>query len=63
VDVTGAGNAYGGGLLVGYHRTHSSAAAGVHGAISAAITLQHLGVPTISDQIEAEARRLLAAHV
>ena len=62
VDVTGAGNAYGGGLLVGYHRTHSSVAAGVHGAISAAITLQHLGVPTISDQIEAEARRLLAAH-
>jgi len=62
VDVTGAGNAYGGGLLVGYHRTRSSARAGVYGAISAAITLQHLGVPTISAQIEAEARRLLDAH-
>ncbi len=63
VDVTGAGNAYSGGLLVGYHRTHRSAAAGVYGAISAAITLQHLGVPTISDQLEAEARRLLSAHL
>ena len=61
-DVTGAGNAYCGGLLVGYHRTHSSVAAGVHGAISAAITLQHLGVPTISGQIEAEARRLLESY-
>jgi len=61
-DVTGAGNAYCGGLLIGYHRTHSSVAAGVHGAISAAITLQHLGVPTISGQIEAEARRLLESY-
>ncbi|TMJ00329.1 MAG: hypothetical protein E6H01_09935 [Bacillati bacterium ANGP1] len=61
-DVTGAGNAYCGGLLIGYHRTHSSVAAGVHGAISAAITLQHLGVPTISGRIEAEARRLLESY-
>lgn len=63
VDVTGAGNAYGAGLLVGYHRTRRSSAAGVHGAISAALTLQHLGVPLISDQMEADARRLLAAHL
>lgn len=62
LDVTGAGNAYGGGMLVGYHRTHSSAAAGVYGAVSAAFTLQHLGVPTISDRIESEARRLLDLH-
>lgn len=62
VDVTGAGNAYGGGLLVGYHRMRRSAAAGVYGAISAAITIRHLGVPVISDELEAEARRLLAAH-
>ncbi len=61
-DVTGAGNAYGGGLLVGYHRTRSSTEAGLYGAISAAITLQHLGVPTISQEIHAEARRLLAAY-
>jgi sugar/nucleoside kinase (ribokinase family) len=63
VDVTGAGNAYSGGLLVGYHHTHSPAAAGLYGAISAAITLQHLGVPTISDHLEAEARRILTAHI
>src|SRR2546430_12399372 len=61
-DVTGAGNAYCGGLLVGYHRTHSSVAAGVDRASSAAITLQHLGVPTISGRIEAEARRLLESY-
>ncbi|OLC28206.1 MAG: hypothetical protein AUH31_10135 [Armatimonadetes bacterium 13_1_40CM_64_14] len=63
VDVTGGGNAYSGGLLVGYHRTHHSAAAGLYGAISAAITLQHQGVPTITDQLEAEARRLLSTHL
>lgn len=62
VDVTGAGNAYCGGLLVGYHHTRLSSGAGVHGAISAAITIRHLGVPIISDEIEAEARRLLAAR-
>lgn len=62
VDVTGAGNAYCGGLLVGYHRARRSSAAGVHGAISAAITIQHLGVPVISEQLEADARGLLAAH-
>lgn len=61
-DVTGAGNAYGGGLLVGYHRTHSSADAGLYGAISAAITLQHLGVPIVSKEMQAEARRLLTSH-
>jgi len=61
-DVTGAGNAYGGGLLVGYHRTHSATEAGLYGAISAAITLQHLGVPTISEHIQAEARRLLRTY-
>ena len=61
-DVTGAGNAYGGGLLVGYHRTHSATEAGLHGAISAAITLQQLGVPTISEHIQAEARRLLRTY-
>lgn len=63
VDVTGAGNAYCGGFLVGYHRTGRSDLAGVHGAISAAITIQHLGVPMITEQIESEAQRLLAAHI
>lgn len=62
VDVTGAGNAYCGGLLVGYHRTHHPNAAGVYGAISAAISIRSLGVPAISDELEAEAQRLLAAH-
>lgn len=62
VDVTGAGNAYGGGLLVGYHRTRSSMEAGLYGAISAAITLQHLGVPAVSQEMQAEARRLLRSH-
>src|SRR5207247_11131565 len=61
-DVTGAGNAYGGGLLVGYHRTHSATEAGLYGAISPAITLQHVGVPSISEHIQAAARRLLQTH-
>jgi len=63
VDVTGAGNAYCGGFLVGYRQTGRADLAGVYGAISATITVQHVGVPLITGQIEAEARRLLAARM
>lgn len=86
VDVTGAGNAYGGGLLVGWARAtqagsapdpraepetpgaggggHADAAraAGLHGAISAAVTLGAPGVPRITPALQAQAAACLAAH-
>ncbi|MDR7448043.1 MAG: PfkB family carbohydrate kinase [Armatimonadota bacterium] len=86
VDVTGAGNAYGGGLLVGWARAiragpersprpqpkppgageggRSDAAriAGLHGAISAAVTLGAPGVPRITPAVQSQAAACLAAH-
>lgn len=61
VDVTGAGNAYCGGFLVGYCQTGRADTAGRYGAISAAVTIGYLGVPPITDEIEQQARRLLDA--
>jgi sugar/nucleoside kinase (ribokinase family) len=63
VDVTGAGNAYCGGFLVGYCRTGRADLAGRYGAISAAVTLGHLGVPLITDEVERQARHLLVSSL
>lgn len=43
VDQTGAGNAYCGGFLVGWNRTHDLRAAGCYGAISASFALENIG--------------------
>lgn len=60
VDVTGAGNAYCGGFLVGYCQTSRADLAGRYGAISAAVTIGQLGVPVITTEVEQQAHRLLA---
>ena len=42
-DVTGAGNAYCGGFLVGYTRTTDMVQAGMYGAVSASLALEQFG--------------------
>jgi sugar/nucleoside kinase (ribokinase family) len=61
VDVTGAGNAYCGGLLVGLveHGTLEMAAA--HAAVSAALTIEQIGPPRITPALMATAEQRLAA--
>jgi sugar/nucleoside kinase (ribokinase family) len=44
VDVTGAGNAYCGGFIVGLHREGNIQKAGWYGAVSASFTLEQFGV-------------------
>ena len=44
VDVTGAGNAYCGGFIVGLHRESALQKAGWYGAVSASFTLEQFGV-------------------
>jgi len=44
VDVTGAGNAYCGGFIVGLHEEGNLQKAGWHGAVSASFTLEQFGV-------------------
>ena len=56
VDVTGAGNAYCGGFLVGYVETGDALTAGLYGAVSASFTVEQLGVPQINSEVEREAR-------
>lgn len=59
VDMTGAGNTYGGALLVGWHETHDLVAAAAYGAVAASFCLEQLGVLDWSPALEGErARRL-----
>lgn len=60
VDVTGAGNAYCGGFLVGYLKTGDPVVAARYGAVSASFTLEQFSIPPIDATVEAEARRRLA---
>lgn len=48
VDVTGAGNAYCGGLLVGWCETQEVAHAAARAAVSAAVTIEQVGPPSIT---------------
>ncbi len=61
VDVTGAGNAYCGGFLVGYAETGDPVLAGRYGAVSASFAVEQFGIPFIDETVEAEARRRLAS--
>lgn len=62
VDVTGAGNAYCGGFLVGYVRTGNTREAGLYGAIAASYAIRQIGPPLIDDAIEGEAGQLLTRY-
>ncbi len=59
VDPTGAGNAYGGGLCVGWAETRDSRIAGCYGAISASFLVRRYGLPAMSTRLQAEARAFL----
>lgn len=60
VDVTGAGNAYCGGFLVGYVETGEISVAAMYGAVSASFAIEQFGIPRITAETEQEARRRLA---
>ncbi len=47
VDVTGAGNSYCGGFLVGYAETGDPRIGGLYGAVSASFTIEQFGLPVI----------------
>ncbi|RLT44182.1 MAG: hypothetical protein DWI57_03455 [Chloroflexi bacterium] len=55
VDVTGAGNSYCGGFLVGYAQTGDPWLAGLYGAVSASFTIEQFGLPVIDGETDARA--------
>ena len=57
VDVTGAGNAYSGGMLVGWYESGSIETAIACAAVSAAITIEQVGPPTITPALLDQARQ------
>jgi len=61
VDVTGAGNAYCGGLLVGYAETNDACTAGLYGAVSASFAVEQFGPIPWHPALSQEALRRLEA--
>jgi sugar/nucleoside kinase (ribokinase family) len=61
VDPVGAGNAYCGGFVVGWEKTHDAVTAGLYGAVSASFLVEHVGPPVFHPEIRDEANRRLAA--
>lgn len=59
VDPTGAGNAFGGGLFVGWQQSGDARIAGSYGGIAARLLLEQPGIPAISEPLRARARALL----
>lgn len=57
VDVTGAGNAYCGGLLTGWIETGDARQAAAQASVSAAMSIEQVGPPTIDETIMSSARR------
>lgn len=57
VDVTGAGNAYAGGFLVGWGEHGQIELAAAQAAVSAALTLEQIGPPTMTAARLAEAQQ------
>jgi len=60
VDVTGAGNAYGGGFLVGLGSGLGVVDAAARAAVSASFALEQFGVPLFTPEKHAEAQRRLS---
>lgn len=59
VDVTGAGNAYCGGLLVGYAESNDAYTAGLYGAVSASFAVEQFGPIVWRPNLPQEAARCL----
>ena len=60
IDPTGCGNSYGGGFCVGWDQYRDAKVAGCCGTVSASFLARTVGVPAISPEIEAEAKKVLA---
>lgn len=60
VDPTGAGNAYCGGLMVGWVETGDLRLAGLYGAVAASFLVEQVGLPPLGRDYRAEARVRLA---
>lgn len=60
VDPTGAGNAYGGGWMVGWAKHHDSRIAGCYGAAAASFLVEQVGMPELTSAVCDEARKRLA---
>jgi sugar/nucleoside kinase (ribokinase family) len=60
VDVTGAGNAYCGGLLVGWVEHGALDMAAAYAAVSAALTIEQVGPPAVTPALMDDAQRRLA---
>ena len=56
VDVTGAGNAYCGGFLVGWLETADARRSAAMAAVSAAIVIEQIGPPLVDDKVMDSAR-------
>ena len=59
-NVVGAGDAYCGGFVAGWIESHNIATAGLYGAVAASFALEQVGLPVVTDDLRAEARRRLA---
>jgi sugar/nucleoside kinase (ribokinase family) len=62
VDVTGAGNAYCGGFLVGLGEKLGVLEAALYGAVSASFAIQQFGVPDFDAETFSEAKGRLPAR-
>ena len=52
VDVTGAGNTYGGAFLVGWQETHDLASAVAYGAVAASFCIEQVGVLDYTSELD-----------
>lgn len=63
LDPTGAGNSYGGGLCAGWIATGEARAAGTYGAVAASFMVERVGLPALSERLQAVARDRLKARL
>jgi sugar/nucleoside kinase (ribokinase family) len=60
-DIAGVGDAYCGGFLAGWIESHNLITAGLCGAVAASFAAGQTGLPLVTAELRAEARRRLAA--
>ncbi len=59
VDTVGAGDAYCGGFLAGWIESHNLITAGLYGAVAASFAVEQTGLPLVTAELRADARRRL----
>ena len=63
IDPTGAGNAYGGALCVGWAETGDARTGAAYGTIAASLLVRQVGLPRMSGALREQARRLVPEAV